>query len=67
MKSSTDSTLTSATYEELVREMIVRLGEDPDREGLVSAPRSVFIKPTTSSAKDTARTPKRCSKARYLP
>src|ERR1019366_446742 len=34
MKSTTlPSTLTSATYEELVREMIVRLGEDPDREG----------------------------------
>ena len=41
MKSSTDSTLTSATYEELVREMIVRLGEDPDREGLVRTPERV--------------------------
>jgi GTP cyclohydrolase I len=37
---STDlpATLTSATYEELVREMIVRLGEDPDREGLSRTP-----------------------------
>ena len=30
--------LTSATFEDLVREMIVRLGEDPDREGLVRTP-----------------------------
>jgi GTP cyclohydrolase I len=40
---STDApaTLTSATYEELVREMIVRLGEDPDREGLARTPERV--------------------------
>jgi GTP cyclohydrolase IA len=31
-------TLTSASFEELVREMIVRLGEDPSREGLVRTP-----------------------------
>jgi len=31
-------TLTSASYEDLVREMIVRLGEDPAREGLVRTP-----------------------------
>ena len=42
MKSSTEpNTLTSATYEELVREMIVRLGEDPDREGLSRTPERV--------------------------
>ncbi len=42
MKSTTEtSTLTSVTYEELVREMIVRLGEDPDREGLVRTPARV--------------------------
>jgi GTP cyclohydrolase I len=42
MKSTTESpTLTSASYEELVREMIVRLGEDPDREGLVRTPARV--------------------------
>jgi GTP cyclohydrolase IA len=42
MKSATEpKTLTSATYEELVREMIVRLGEDPDREGLASTPARV--------------------------
>jgi GTP cyclohydrolase IA len=35
------TTLTSATYEELVREMLVRLGEDPDREGLVRTPARV--------------------------
>jgi GTP cyclohydrolase I len=40
---STDlpATLTSATYEELVREMLVRLGEDPNREGLVRTPARV--------------------------
>ena len=42
MKSITQpATLTSATYEELVREMIVRLGEDPDREGLSRTPARV--------------------------
>ncbi|HEV2399140.1 MAG TPA: GTP cyclohydrolase I FolE [Candidatus Sulfotelmatobacter sp.] len=34
-------TLTSASYEDLVREMLVRLGEDPAREGLVSTPARV--------------------------
>jgi GTP cyclohydrolase IA len=40
---STDvpTSLTSATYEELVREMLVRLGEDPNREGLVRTPARV--------------------------
>jgi GTP cyclohydrolase I len=32
------ATLTSATFEELVREMLVRLGEDPEREGLLRTP-----------------------------
>jgi GTP cyclohydrolase IA len=42
MKSTTEpNTLTSATYEQLVREMIVRLGEDPDREGLARTPERV--------------------------
>ncbi|MGB8010919.1 MAG: GTP cyclohydrolase I FolE [Terriglobales bacterium] len=42
MKSITDAnTLTSATYEELVREMLVRLGEDPEREGLARTPARV--------------------------
>ncbi len=42
MKSVTvPSALTSATYEELVREMLVRLGEDPDREGLSRTPARV--------------------------
>jgi len=42
MKSTTQpATLTSATYEELVREMIVRLGEDPEREGLSRTPARV--------------------------
>jgi GTP cyclohydrolase IA len=34
-------TLTSSTFEELVRELIVRLGEDPTREGLASTPKRV--------------------------
>jgi GTP cyclohydrolase I len=34
-------TLTSATFEDLVREMLVRLGEDPQREGLVRTPERV--------------------------
>ncbi|MGA8538642.1 MAG: GTP cyclohydrolase I FolE [Terriglobales bacterium] len=42
MNSTTQpATLTSATYEELVREMIIRLGEDPDREGLSRTPARV--------------------------
>ena len=42
MKSTTQpTTLTSATYEELVREMLVRLGEDPNREGLTRTPERV--------------------------
>ena len=42
MKSTAEpSTLTSASYEELVREMIVRLGEEPDREGLARTPERV--------------------------
>ena len=35
------ATLTSATFEDLVHEMIVRLGEDPDREGLLATPERV--------------------------
>src|SRR5271166_6160025 len=31
-------TLTSASLEELAREILVRLGEQPDREGLASTP-----------------------------
>ena len=34
-------TLTSATFEDLVREMLVRLGEDPQREGLARTPERV--------------------------
>ena len=34
-------TLTSATFEDLVREMLVRLGEDADREGLQRTPERV--------------------------
>ncbi|HUK23326.1 MAG TPA: GTP cyclohydrolase I FolE [Terriglobales bacterium] len=35
------ATLTSASFEDLVREMIVRLGEDPGREGLTRTPQRV--------------------------
>jgi GTP cyclohydrolase IA len=42
MKSSTQpATLTSASYEELMREILIRLGEDPDREGLARTPERV--------------------------
>jgi GTP cyclohydrolase I len=42
MKTSTEpATLTSASFEELVREMLVRLGEEPAREGLLRTPNRV--------------------------
>src|SRR5512135_1368474 len=42
MKSTTqDTTVAGASYEELVREMLVRLGEDPEREGLAQTPERV--------------------------
>jgi len=42
MKSTVQpATLTSASFEELVREMLVRLGEDPEREGLNRTPERV--------------------------
>jgi GTP cyclohydrolase IA len=42
MKSTTQpASLTSASFDELVREMLVRLGEDPDREGLTRTPERV--------------------------
>jgi GTP cyclohydrolase IA len=34
-------TLTSATFENLVREILIRLGEDPTREGLLRTPERV--------------------------
>jgi GTP cyclohydrolase I len=42
MNPSTEpSTLTSASFEDLVQEMLVRLGEDPNREGLQLTPERV--------------------------
>ena len=42
MKQSTESpTITSASFEDLMREIIVRLGENPAREGLVRTPERV--------------------------
>src|SRR5258706_16196352 len=42
MKSTTQpTTLTSASYEELVREMLIRLAEHPNREGLTRTPERV--------------------------
>ena len=39
MKSTTEpQTLTSASFQDLVREMLIRLGEDPEREGLLRTP-----------------------------
>ena len=38
---SESPTLTSARFEDLVREMLVRLGEDPSREGLAATPERV--------------------------
>jgi len=40
-QTAVSSTLTSASFEELVREMLVRLNEDPTREGLVRTPERV--------------------------
>jgi len=38
---TTNPTLTSATFEDLVKEMLVRLDEDPEREGLQRTPARV--------------------------
>lgn len=35
------ATLTSASFEDLIREILVRLGEDPNREGLLNTPTRV--------------------------
>ena len=37
-KAITETTLASASYADLVRELLVRLGEDPEREGLLQTP-----------------------------
>jgi GTP cyclohydrolase I len=40
-KHAIETTLASASYADLVREMLVRLGEDPGREGLLRTPERV--------------------------
>jgi GTP cyclohydrolase I len=40
-KQAIETTLAGASYADLVREMLVRLGEDPDREGLARTPERV--------------------------
>ena len=40
-QTSNSTTLTGSSFEELVRELIVRLGEDPQREGLANTPKRV--------------------------
>jgi GTP cyclohydrolase I len=37
-RTTESTTLTSASFEELTRELLVRLGEDPQREGLLRTP-----------------------------
>jgi GTP cyclohydrolase IA len=41
MKTTEQPTITSASFEDLVQEMLVRLGEDPQREGLQQTPHRV--------------------------
>jgi GTP cyclohydrolase IA len=41
VQQSEPATLTSASFEDLVHEMLVRLGEDPNREGLTATPERV--------------------------
>src|ERR1700740_2435024 len=42
MKPATEpATLTSSSFEDLVQEILVRLGEDPKREGLAATPQRV--------------------------
>jgi GTP cyclohydrolase IA len=41
MQQTEPATLTSASFEDLVREMLIRLGETPDREGLIATPERV--------------------------
>ena len=60
------ATLTSASFEELVREMIVRIGEDPDREGLVRTPDRVRRSWEFLSG-DTRKIPTRCFAKRCSP
>ena len=50
-------TLTSASFEELTRELLVRLGEDPEREGLVRTPER-FAKALTYLTKGYKDDPK---------
>jgi len=60
------STLTGASFEDLVREMIVRLGEDPTREGLVRTPNRVH-RAYEHLTKGYRKMRKRCSRRHCSP
>jgi len=69
MKSTTQpATLISASYEELVREMLIRLGEDPDREGLTrtsgTRPQGLRISHAGYKEDPEALLRRRCSRSR---
>jgi GTP cyclohydrolase I len=53
------STLTSASFEDLARELIVRLGEDPTREGLIRTPERMR-RAYEYLVKGTAKTLRQC-------
>ena len=51
----TQTTLTSASLEELTRELLVRLGEDPKREGLVRTPEPLLQRHINISPRVTTK------------
>ena len=60
MKPATEpATLTSASFEDLIQEMLVRLGEDPQREAS-SLPLSVLANPCSFLLAVTPKIPRPC-------